>query len=127
MHGRGGGPARARARRGALWSMVSVRGVGVAASMVRADAAEPLTVGPTAARLAMTAAVSGRSNSIEPVGAAFLIAASPPRSGIAVTGTPHCARRSTRRRVRNAMSYDIIACAFFDTEVSRVKASSVAG
>ena len=44
------------------------------ASLFMAEAAEALTVGPTAARLAMRAAISGRSSSIGPTGASFSIA-----------------------------------------------------
>lgn len=58
---------------------LSAAGLSAVASLFMAEAAEALTVGPTAARLAMRAAISGRSRSIGPTGATFSIATPPPR------------------------------------------------
>lgn len=60
----------------------------LATSLFMADAADSLTLGPTAARLATRAAISGRSKLMGPTGAPRSMMAPPPGPGTMVIGTP---------------------------------------
>jgi hypothetical protein len=62
-----------------------------------ADAADALTVGPTAARLAMSAAISGKSSLTGSTCAMWLMETPPPRPAVTVMGTPEWRSRSMSR------------------------------